>query len=39
MHIITTLKEKYNLSIWLDYLDYEIIQILPQWVKERKYTE
>lgn len=36
MHIITTLKEKYNLSIWLDYLDYEIIQILPQWVKERK---
>ncbi|MCS6955058.1 MAG: hypothetical protein NZM44_01715 [Candidatus Calescibacterium sp.] len=36
MNIIYKLKESYNLSIWLDYLDKEILEILPNWVKERK---
>lgn len=36
MNLIQNLKEKYNLSIWLDYLDKEIIEVLPQWVKENK---
>ncbi|MCS7165818.1 MAG: transaldolase family protein [Candidatus Calescibacterium sp.] len=36
MNIVQKLKEKYNLSIWLDYLDKEILEILPSWVKERK---
>ncbi len=36
MNIISQLKEKYNLSIWLDYLDREILEVLDQWVKEKK---
>ncbi|MFN4219794.1 MAG: transaldolase family protein [bacterium] len=36
MNIIQKLKEKYNLSIWLDYLDNELLEYLPSMVKERK---
>lgn len=36
MNIINQLKEKYNLSIWLDYLDKETLEVLDQWVKEKK---
>jgi len=36
MNIVQFLKEKYNLSIYLDYIDNEIMESLAQWVKERK---
>jgi len=36
MNIVQFLKEKYNLSIYLDYIDKEVIENLSQLVKERK---
>lgn len=36
MNIIQLLKEKYNLSIWIDQIDKEILDNLPQLVKENK---
>lgn len=36
MNLIQKLKEKYNLSIWLDYLDDEVLEYLPTMVKEKR---